>query len=64
MKLYATLSGSRGKVASLADNEEVRVTFTNGNIRVFEVTFKDDGHRRGTLEILNLKDASTQIVEY
>lgn len=64
-KLYAELTSDKGgRTASKSGDEDITVTFTNGNIRVFEITFRDDGARRGTLEILSLRDASTQIVEY
>lgn len=64
-KLYAELTSDKGgRVASKGGDDYVTVSFNNGNIRIFEITFKDDGERRGLLEILNFKDASTQIVEY
>ena len=64
MKYSVKLTRGDGKTVTLAANEEITATFSNGNIRVFEVTFRDDGARRGTLEILSLKDARTEIVEY
>ena len=64
-KFYAEIdSDKRGRIASKGGDEYITVAFTNGNIRVFEVTFKDDGARRGTLEVLNFRDASTRILEY
>jgi hypothetical protein len=64
-KLYAELTSDKsGRIASKGGDEEITTAFTNSNIRVFEVTFRDDGARRGVLEILNLKDASVKVVEY
>lgn len=37
MKLYATLENSKGKVVSLADNEEIRATVYDGNKKAYEV---------------------------
>ena len=65
MKLYAELHSDKpGRIASKGGTEEITAAFSNGNVRVFEVTFRDDGAKRGTLEILNLGDASTTTIEY
>ncbi len=65
MKLYATTTSDKaGREAKKGGDEEITTRYYNGNIAVFEVTFRDDGARRGTLEILHYRDGSSTIIEY
>lgn len=66
-KLYAEVASDKhGRVASKGGDEYITVNVSNGNIRVFEITFRDDGERRGTLEIMSYAygPGQTRVVEY
>lgn len=65
MKLYAiTQSDLHGREAKKGGDTEIMTRYYNGNIPVFEVTFKDDGHKRGYLEIMSYSDGQKKIVYY
>jgi len=65
MKLYAnTTSDHGGREAKKGGDEEIMTRYYNGNIPVFEVTFKDDGSKRGYLEIMSYTDGEKQIIYY
>lgn len=66
-KLYAEIDSDKGgRKASKGGDEYITVNVSNGNIRVFEITFRDDGARRGTLEIMSYAHGTerTHVVEY
>jgi hypothetical protein len=53
-KLYAELSSDKGgRIASKSGDDYITIQVSNGNARVFEITFKDDGYKRGMLEIMS-----------
>lgn len=46
-------SDKGGRVASKGGGEYITITVRNGNISVFDITFKDDGEKRGVLEVMS-----------
>jgi hypothetical protein len=65
MKLYATIISERNaRPATKGANDYLSVTFTNKGIPIFDVTFKDDGEKRGILEVLSYFDGKTQEIRY
>ena len=64
-KLYAELTSDKGgRAVGKGGDEYITIRVRNGNINIFDITFKDDGHKRGKLEILSYFDGDTQTVEY
>jgi len=64
-RLYAEVdSDKHGRIASKGREGYITINVSNGNIRVFEITFRDDGQRRGVLEIMSYADGRTHIMEY
>lgn len=64
-KLYAELTSDKGgRVASKGGDEYITIQVSNGNIRIFEVTFKDDGYKRGKLEVLSYFDGAVTVFDY
>jgi hypothetical protein len=53
-KLYAELTSDKGgRVASKGGDEYITIQLSNGNLRIFEVTFRDDGNKRGQIEVMS-----------
>lgn len=65
MKLFSkTTSDAQGRETSKGGNECIITRYYNGNLPVFEVTFHDDGEKRGTLEIMSYNDGKTRTINY
>ena len=53
-KLYMEATSDKGgRVASKGGDEYITVQLSNGNLRIFEITFKDDGHKRGDIHVMS-----------
>lgn len=66
-KLYAELTSDKGgRVASKGGDNEITIQLSNGNMRIFEITFKDDGHKRGEMHVMSYCNGSegTQVIPY
>lgn len=64
-KLYLSAESDKGgRITGKGGDEYIKATFRNGNIAVFDVYFRDDGARRGTLEIMSYNDGKSRIFEY
>jgi hypothetical protein len=62
MKLYATVTSDKGgREAGKGGDNRIMTQYYNGNIPVFEVTFLDDGERRGYLEVMSYMYGSERI---
>lgn len=61
-KLYAELTSDKGgRIASKSGDEYITITVRNGNISIFDITFKDDGEKRGVLEVMSYATGHDQI---
>jgi hypothetical protein len=59
MKLYATVTSERaGRAAQKGGNEYITVTFSNGNVNVFDVKFYPDDFlgKRGRLDVVSYRN--------
>jgi hypothetical protein len=53
-KLYAEITSDKGgRTVSKGGDEYITIQLNNGNLRIFEVTFKDDGYKRGQVEVMS-----------
>lgn len=65
MKLYATTTSERAsREVKKGAEEYIKTRYTNKGIHIFEVTFKDDGEKRGLLEIMDYSNGKTRIIKY
>lgn len=65
MKLYATTTSERAsRQVKKGAEEYIKTLYTNKGLPIFEVTFKDDGEKRGKLEIMSFYDGQTQVIGY
>lgn len=65
MKLYATTKSERpSRQVNKGADKYIHTLYTNNGIPIFEVTFKDDGEKRGKLEIMSFYDGETKIIGY
>ncbi len=65
-KLYAELTSDKGgRVASKGGDESITVQLSNGNIRIFEITFKPDElpGKRGILEVMSYRNGQDGIIK-
>ena len=64
-KLYAELTSDKGgRVVGKGGDEYITIAVRNGNVNIFDITFRDDGKKRGKLEILNYYDGERHTVDY
>ena len=64
-KLYAELSSDKsGRKVSKGGDEEITVQFSNGNLNIFEITFKSDLDKRGKISVMSYFDGEKQIINY
>ena len=64
-KLYAEITSDQGgRVVGQGGDEYITITARNGNINIFDITFKNDGKKRGKLEILNYYDGDKYTIDY
>ena len=66
-KLYIEATSDKGgRVVGKGGNEYVTITVRNSNINIFDITIKDDGHKRGKLEIMSYATGrdGIQTIEY
>ena len=64
MKLYLSATNDKGKKEGIGGNEYIKITLSNGNINIFDITFKPDADKRGLIEVMTYYDASTQTIGY
>lgn len=61
-KLYAEITSDKGgRVASKGGDESITVTFRNGNINIFDVTFTPDQHKRGQIAVMSYYSGQDEI---
>jgi len=65
MRLYATTTSDLyGRDAKKGGEKALSTRYTNGNQTIFEVTFRDDGEGRGTLDVMNYCTGRITRIEY
>jgi hypothetical protein len=67
MKFYATTTSDKGgREAKKGGNSYIMTRYYNGNVPIFEVTFTDDGEKRGQLSVMSYSGGSdtTTIIKY
>lgn len=65
MKLYATTTSERvSRNVTKGADEFIKTVYTNKGIPIFEVYFKDDGYKRGILEIMSFDNGITKTIGY
>lgn len=58
-KLYAEVKSDKGgRIASKGGEEYITITVRNGNMSIFDITFKNDAHNRGYLEVMSYMSGS------
>lgn len=65
MKLYLNATSEReARPARKGGDDHIAITLSNKGINVFDVTFTDDGHNRGKLEIMSYNNGQSRVIEY
>ena len=59
MKLYATMTGDRGKAVSKSSNGVINITFTENRRQKFGITFAGD-----TVKVMRYSDATDETIKY
>lgn len=64
MKLYAKTTSEKGKTSGQGGNESLKITLSNGNIAIFDITFTDDGYKRGKIDVMSYHNGETNTIGY